>query len=269
MMSSVKAKSPLNFVSLPSFISFVSSKRADKDKWLFCAIMPRTEAITASEIQQYIGFHYKSAGAVVTVADNTVFIVAPRTEGVLVTHLEQGVYRDFGHGSIRVVSRSMGNGGIHQLAQLIEPFIKDSGSRLSFKRMNRMSNVIMVVDDDPMLLKHMEKVLQGRGHIITMVSTDDFEQSYIEYAPDILFLDIHIGLEMGNHILKKLREGIDPNAYVIMISSDTKQEIVIDLKNHNANGFVVKPIDKNRIYQHVQRAPTYIARTDNASMIKA
>jgi CheY-like chemotaxis protein len=267
-MTLAKTKSPLNFVDLPHFISFVSSKRADKDKWLFCAILPLTEAITANEIQQYISFHYKSSNAVITISDNSVFILAPRSEGVLVTHLEQGVYRDFGHGSVRVISRSISNGGLHQLGQLIEPFIKDNASRLSFKRMNRMSNVIMVVDDDPMLLKHMEKVLQGRGHIITMASIEEFEQSYNEYAPDILFLDIHIGLEMGNHILKKLREDIDPNAYVIMISSDTKQEIVIDLKKHRANGFVVKPIDKTRIYQHVQRAPTYMARTENIASIR-
>lgn len=267
-MTLAKTKSPLSYLQLPEFIGFISSKRAEKDKWLFCAILPRTEAITANEIQQYIGFHFKSSNAVLSISDNTVFIAAPRSDGVVLTHLEQGVYRDFGHGSIRVVSRSMGNGGIHQLAQLIEPFIKDNSARMSYKRMNRLSNVIMVVDDDPMLLKHMEKVLQGQGHIVTMSSTQDFEQSYIEYAPDVLFLDIHIGMEMGNHILKKLRETIDPNAYVVMISSDTKQDVVIDLKNHKANGFVVKPIDKTRIHQHVLRSPTYMARSDTATSIR-
>ena len=268
-MGSANPKSSLKNLSLPHFISFVSTKRVEEDKWIFLVILPQDNKITANEIQQYIDFHYKTQNGAICIVDNNVFILAPRNEGAVLTHLEQGVFRDFGHGVVKIVSRTMGNGGIHQLAQLMEPFVQDNAARLSFKRMSRLSNVIMVVDDDPMLLKHMEKVLQGYGHILTMTSTYDFENQYNEYAPDILFLDIHIGMEMGNEVLKKLRESIDPNAYVIMISSDTKQEIIVDLKKNNVNGFVVKPIDKARVYQHVVRAPTYLARHENTYSAKS
>jgi FixJ family two-component response regulator len=74
-----------------------------------------------------------------------------------------------------------------------------------------------------------------------------------------LFLDIHLRTAKGNELLRDLIKNVDPFAYVVMISSDTEQKMVLDIKDGGAKGFVVKPFTRQGIIQHLFRAPTFIS----------
>lgn len=99
------------------------------------------------------------------------------------------------------------------------------------------------------------------GNVITLDSATNFDENYTTHAPDILFLDIHLGSAEGNKILKHLTQSIDPFSHVVMISSDTKEDMILDVKDGGAKGFVVKPINRNSLYQHIIKAPTTIVKT--------
>ena len=57
-----------------------------------------------------------------------------------------------------------------------------------------------------------------------------------------------------------MKNTLDPYANVVMVSSDTSQEVIVDLKKAGAKGFLVKPIDRNKLYQQVTKADTAVKR---------
>ena len=71
--------------------------------------------------------------------------------------------------------------------KLMAPHIPldDVISNVCFKRMSRMSNTIMVLDDDMMVLKQMEHILRGFGTVVTL---QDDQQLYEEYLQEWQFL---------------------------------------------------------------------------------
>ena len=152
--------------------------------------------------------------------------------------------------------------GLEQFSKILEPHIGEDNLplRIAFKRMSRAGNCLLILDDDPMVLKQLEKVLMSFGNVVTMQNAGEFAEGYEQYAPNILFLDVHLGSAKGNEILKELKQNIDPHAHAVMISSDTQKDLILDIKEGGANGFVVKPFDRNKLYKEVMKAPTIITK---------
>lgn len=78
---------------------------------------------------------------------------------------------------------------------------------------------------------------------------------FIDSAPDVVFLDIHLPDMKGHEVLKRLRL-LDPTAYVVMLSGDSVRENVAFAQEYGAAGFIRKPFPKERILQYVQQCPT-------------
>lgn len=64
----------------------------------------------------------------------------------------------------------------------------------------------------------------------------------------------------GLSFVDNLLGGVDPYAYVIVISSDTAVDTIQDVKTKAIKGFAVKPFDRNKLFKHVMDAPTFTPR---------
>ena len=257
----------MNNNKLLEMITYVSEnkKHAKEMAYLHISMKDGNAAPSTGEIEQVLHFNFgRENGKVYKFDDKNLVIMLASNQGHRALALfDKAIYENFGRDSIQVTTNTLAESGIELLAGLIECIIPayDVQSKSALRRMRRMSNCILVLDDDPMILKTMENVLRGFGSVHLAQDLDSFTSLYREYVPNVVFVDIHLNKYKGPHVVKKIREEIDPNIYAIMISSDSSLSTVLQVREFGAKGFIVKPLNRDRVYKHLQLAPTFIPKT--------
>jgi CheY-like chemotaxis protein len=123
------------------------------------------------------------------------------------------------------------------------------------KRHMRASGCILIIEDDVMIRGLLATMLQGTHPIIQAKNAEKGIIAYIDQAPNIVFLDIHMPGMDGHDTLKHLMR-IDPHAYVVMLSGDSSAENVIATQTQGAAGFVRKPFTKEKLLEYVKKCPS-------------
>ncbi len=230
------------------------------DKW-------DNQTLPINEIIQFIKFHFpKKEGTFLQInANNGLIFMAEKESNLNINKFEKEFSENFMGGHIRMDIRNFDLAGTDTFVKIIEKEIPPHNkmARMQLKRLQRPGNCIMILDDDQMVTRQMEKLLCNIAYVVTLNKIDGFFDHYTEYAPDILFLDIHLREAKGNQILHQLTKDVDCFAHVVMISSDTEKEMVIDVKKGGAKGFIVKPFTRASVVQHLMRAPTFVPRSVN------
>ena len=108
---------------------------------------------------------------------------------------------------------------------------------------------ILVVDDDPMVLRATARLLQQAGHS-TLTASDGLEAVHIysqaDPRPDLVLLDLDMrGLD-GEETWLQLRRA-DPRVRVIFVSGYTRKSAAERLVSEGALAFVQKPFDAARL----------------------
>ncbi len=145
----------------------------------------------------------------------------------------------------------------HSLGQRIEPRLRFSPEQIVTLaqaveiRKQRKHPEILVVEDQTFsrLLLHSSL----REHYTTHSTEQAKEaiQLYAEHAPDIVFLDIE--LPDGNgHQLAELFKRFDPQTFVVMVTAYNQQDEVMRARNNGARAFVIKPYNKQKIFDCIQ-----------------
>jgi CheY-like chemotaxis protein len=127
-------------------------------------------------------------------------------------------------------------------------------SSIPVRRQRREHAVIQVVEDDRFTASYTMGILNKTYEAVLSKSGEDAIHDYIEHAPDIVFLDIHLPGLNGIETLHALRQ-IDPEAYVVMLSVDTVKANIVAATNHGAAGFLKKPFSKDRLLTIVAKSP--------------
>lgn len=128
-------------------------------------------------------------------------------------------------------------------------------SHLLSARQQREQNIVMIVDDDGFMRSLISKTLVNRAHVIETDDSTDIVESYLEHLPDLIFLDIHLPKISGIELLEEIL-AFDDSAHVVVISSDSKKDNVLDAKKLGAKGFLAKPFTKEKLESCFQKCPT-------------
>ena len=131
-------------------------------------------------------------------------------------------------------------------------FEKTALASMTRKKKAREKINILLVEDDILirslvtntLIKNFETLPVGFGHQAL--------SKYILFAPDIVFLDIHLPDINGLDLLKKILE-IDPDAYVVMLSSDQGPANIAKAMENGAKGFIGKPFTREKLFSHIKQ----------------
>ncbi len=120
------------------------------------------------------------------------------------------------------------------------------------QREKRGKTTLMVADDDAFSRRMVGNALKDS---FDMHLTEDGEStllSYVECAPDILFLDIEMPDINGHDVLKKIFD-FDPGAYVVMFSGNGNRENVMKAVETGAKGFVGKPFSREKLLHYIEK----------------
>ncbi len=125
---------------------------------------------------------------------------------------------------------------------------------IAVRREKRDHPLVMVVEDDRFTATYAANILNKDYDIQLCKTGEEAIQSYIEHAPDIVFLDIHLPGLSGHQVLQSIK-AIDPEAHVIMLSVDTMKNNIVQSHHNGAHAFLKKPFSKERLVNMVKGSP--------------
>lgn len=132
-----------------------------------------------------------------------------------------------------------------------------------------MSGTVLLVDDDPLILRSLSRYLDGAGYEVLQEShglggIDTFER----LRPDAVVLDLDLPDIHGLDVLARLREG---NASVIMLTGTGDIDTAVKSMQLGAENFLTKPVELAHLGAVVGRAVemTRLRRENAALRVRA
>ena len=125
---------------------------------------------------------------------------------------------------------------------------------IPIRRQRREHAVVLIVEDDRFTATYTSGILAKNYDLVHARTGEDAVLDYIEHAPDIVFLDIHLPGLNGLETLHAIRQA-DPEGHVVMLSVDTARTNVMLATRYGAAGFLKKPFSKDRILAIVEKSP--------------
>ncbi|MCB1721017.1 MAG: response regulator [Rhodospirillales bacterium] len=138
-------------------------------------------------------------------------------------------------------------------------------SSIQVRRKRRESPLVMVVEDDRFTAHYASMILSTDFDLVVCKDGEEAVQAYIEHAPDIVFLDIHLPGMSGHDVLQSIH-AIDPQGFVVMLSVDTVRDNIVRASQMGARNFIKKPFTKERLIEIVKNSPYVreLTRSDRA-----
>jgi DNA-binding response OmpR family regulator len=137
-------------------------------------------------------------------------------------------------------------GGLAETGQNADKLAKDFAMRLSVK-----NQVLLVIDDDPMVGKVLGRILE-QSTVIQITSLEQARLQLSKCRPYCIFLDVFLGdRENGLSLLPELKKRW-PFVPVLVVTGDPGHQLISDALSAGADDFVRKPLMKEEVLARVQ-----------------
>lgn len=114
-----------------------------------------------------------------------------------------------------------------------------------------MSDRILVVDDEPIILELASMVLASRGYeVLTAESGTDCLATVVRYRPALVLLDYMMPGMDGMATLQRLREDF-PDTYVVMLTGKGSEQIAVDVMKAGAADYILKPFKNKDLMERI------------------
>lgn len=113
---------------------------------------------------------------------------------------------------------------------------------------------VLVVDDSIIIRTKLTTMLEQIGHTVVGQAETGLQaiQIFSETRPDLITMDVSMpdmdGIEATRIIIDA-----DPNANILMLTSHTQEEIVKEVIEAGAKGYVVKPATKEKLKKRIKQ----------------
>ncbi len=113
---------------------------------------------------------------------------------------------------------------------------------------------VLIVDDAAFMRLNLKNIIEEMGFEIIAEAENGVQavDKYKEHNPDLVTMDITMPEMDGISATKKITS-FDDNAKVLVCSAMGQQSLVIEAIEAGAKDFIVKPFERNRIKQAMQK----------------
>lgn len=113
---------------------------------------------------------------------------------------------------------------------------------------------VLVVDDAKFMRITLANILREAEHEVAGEAENGEEAValYRDLQPDLVTMDITMPEKNGVEALKEIKSEF-PQAKIIMCSAMGQQKMVVEAIEAGAKDFIVKPFDKSRVVEAIQR----------------
>ncbi|HQF67613.1 MAG TPA: sigma-54 dependent transcriptional regulator [Candidatus Cloacimonadota bacterium] len=124
-----------------------------------------------------------------------------------------------------------------------------------------MKGKVMILEDDPILAQQISKVLKQHDYsVLHSTNSDTFFGELRGFMPDVILLDVFlVGSRLnGLQVLRYLKENLDFNYKIIIISGEIKNEQLNEIRGLGAYHFIEKGayFSTNQLLLHIDNAVT-------------
>lgn len=123
------------------------------------------------------------------------------------------------------------------------------------KAVPKLSARVLIVDDEPANTLLLEQFLADTAtDIRSLTDSRQVEQVFIEFAPDIVLLDLHMPGIDGQEVLRRLRSARESLGFlpVVVLTSDTSRAARNSALILGADDFLTKPLDRTEVVLRVR-----------------
>ncbi len=113
---------------------------------------------------------------------------------------------------------------------------------------------VLVCEDDMIAQKVIQVALEKQNAEVIAVSDGRKALHFLEEnTVDLIITDIHMPYFNGDDILRLVRDEQRKTTPIIMISSDTEEEVIALALRQGVNDFIKKPIDAISLEKRLKR----------------
>ena len=112
---------------------------------------------------------------------------------------------------------------------------------------------ILIVDDEPDILKILEEVLQEDYEVILAEGSAQAIEAMIKKPPHVILSDVNMPEVNGIEMLRKIRT-FEPDIPVIFLTGHGDKDLVIQAMDAGGYGFIEKPADEDEILLAIKQA---------------
>jgi len=124
---------------------------------------------------------------------------------------------------------------------------------------------VLIVEDDADSVEILRAFLRPFGYAVDRATHGaDALMAIRLVRPDVVLLDIRMRPMSGVEVLKRIRI-IDPDIPVIMVTAADDPELVAETREIGAYGYLVKPVDPERLVRMVSEAVAPSRRLDRSA----
>jgi two-component system phosphate regulon response regulator PhoB len=112
---------------------------------------------------------------------------------------------------------------------------------------------ILVVEDDPVVARVTELILQRAGHQPVLVRDFLSGMAALDDPVDAVILDLNLPGGNGLDLLRHLREGLGSSTAVLILSALKQEDILIKGLKLGATDFLTKPFSPQELLLRLER----------------
>jgi DNA-binding NtrC family response regulator len=114
--------------------------------------------------------------------------------------------------------------------------------------------VLLLVDDEPLFLRALERILHGDAHAVRCASSLAEVEREIGNDVEVVLLDLRLGAASGLEVLERIKRG-RPDVEVVMMTGHASIESAVDCMRLGAFDYLEKPFgDPHRVRSVIHRA---------------
>ena len=112
---------------------------------------------------------------------------------------------------------------------------------------------VLVVDDNPINVKLLRRLLSGRYHVESAETGDEALRRIPEFRPEVVLLDIEMPGLSGYEVCHRIKSSpIGPLTQVIMVSGKASAAERVTAYQRGADDYVAMPFDDEELLAKVQ-----------------
>lgn len=208
-----------------------------------------------SAVSTMLDEFYTYEGAIFKVSDYKILIIGNfgkiDNHGKFRRQIEKKIYKL----GCRVVTENMSEEILSKIE--VDYVLRDGkiDDSLYQSRMSRIQNHYLVIDDSQSILDKFQKILGKDGNVTCLNDPGKASEIYVECNPDMVFLDINMPGVNGFDVLEELKN-LDSDAFIVMVSTESHKENILNAVSNGAVGFLTKPPHKDRLRFYIESCAT-------------
>ncbi|MCS6851257.1 MAG: response regulator [Gemmataceae bacterium] len=132
-----------------------------------------------------------------------------------------------------------------------------------------MAPTVLLIDDDPVSLTLMQRILERAGYRAVMAADANHGLALLERAsPALLVVDLMLPLQSGFHLIEKLRRCPLVPPRIMVVTASEEERLEAHARELGVDAYLRKPLHAEAFLAEVQRLCPMVVPADTPGVVR-